>query len=310
MDLRSFQLGDKARVGIAGIAGIADESGALRYARWLLARLGASVTELDADSFDADMPVLIAGHSASDALRAAHPERQRTPLLIRLWDFQVNMAGTGVQASAVSGVAWVIGLPGKAPMYLTGRIPEKWCGTLGVGAALAWHAERVTLPQLPPPARVFDVSTAEVLRAFADQNFSNHRLIPTSWRRNGRISLDHGGIFPQGFFRCRDGHVAVVGRSGEDWLRILAALGDPAWATEEMRNPFALAHDSAHAEELFEAELQKYTRQELLDLALRSGATFAPIYDKSELSAAHIVRESYFDADGHAGLPFEFFRGA
>jgi len=295
---RDFNLGDLARVGCAG------HSAALDYARWLLRRMRASVVELDPTGFTADMPVLTAGQPGT----ASPAPAQDAPLLVRLWDFQVGQAGTGVQACAVSGIAWVIGLPGRAPLCLPGQIPEKWCGTLGAAAALSWHVERATLPGRVPPRRVFDVSAAEVLRACADQNFGNHRQMPHSWRRNGRISPEHGGVFPQGFFKCRDGHVAVIGRSREDWERILAALGDPAWATEALRNPFRLALDSAAAETLFEAELQKYSRKQLLDLALTSGATFAPLYSREEIPAEQLVRDSFFDAQGQAGLPFELFR--
>ncbi len=88
---------------------------------------------------------------------------------------------------------------------------------------------------------------------------------------------------------------------------MLSALGEPAWATAERRNPFKLAHDSTEVEALFEQELQKYTRQELLDIALNSNATFAPIYSKDEIPAAQLVRASFLDADGSAGLPFEIF---
>ncbi len=149
------------------------------------------------------------------------------------------------------------------------------------------------------------MSAAEVLRGFADQNFGNHKQIPTSWRRNGRLSPEHGGIFPQGFFKCRDGYVGVIGRSRQDWALMLSALGEPGWVTEEMRNPFQLARDSAQVERLFEEELQKHSRDELLDLALKFGATFAPVYNKTEIQEEHIVRETFFDAEGAAGLPFE-----
>jgi CoA-transferase family III len=294
---RQFNLGERTVLGFAG------SSVAIDYARWLLKRMGARIIDLDADDFDVDMPVIVVGQPGAKAKAAQG--RRRTPLLVRLWDFHVDTAGSGVQASAVSGVSWAIGLPGKAPLYLSAHIPEKWCGTLGASAALSYYVERATLPGHDAGPRVFDVSTAEILRAFADQNFGNHKQIPTSWRRNGRVSPEHGGIFPQGFFRCQDGYVAVIGRSRQDWALILSALGDPAWATEELRNPFKLAMDSAAVEALFEGELQKYTRDQLLNLALEFGATFAPILAKSEIPAGKLVRDSFFDADGLPGLPFE-----
>lgn len=296
---RQFNLGGKVTLGFAGT------NVAVEYARWLLGRMGATIVDLAPDDFDVDMPVVLAGMPGAKGATSA--AMQKAPLIVRLWDFHVDKAGSGLQACAVSGVSWVIGLPGRTPLYLSANIPEKWCGTIGASAALSYFVERLSLPGRPAVARVFDVSAAEVLRGFADQNFGNHKQIPTSWRRNGRVSPDHGGIFPQGFFKCRDGYVAVIGRSRQDWAWMLGALGEPAWATDEMRNPFKLALDSAEVEALFEQELQKYTRNELLDLALKSNATFAPIYSKKEIPDAQLVRTSFFDADGAAGLPFEIF---
>ena len=184
-------------------------------------------------------------------------------------------------------------------------MPEKWCGTLGASAALSYYVERITLPGIQQTDRVFDVSAAEILRGFADQNFGNHKQIPTSWRRNGRLSPEHGGIFPQGFFKCQDGYVAVIGRSRPDWALMLKALGDPVWAIEEYRNPFKVALNAAPVEALFEQELQKYTRKDLLGLALKFGATFAPIYSKAEIPDEKLVRDSFFDDAGLPTLPFE-----
>jgi len=296
---RQFNLAGKVTLGFAG------SNVAVEYARWLLGRMGATIVDLAPGDFDVDMPVVLAG--TTGVTGASGASGQKAPLIVRLWDFHVGKGGSGLQACAVSGVSWVIGLPGRTPLYLSANIPEKWCGTIGASAALSYFVERLSLPGRTAATRLFEVSAAEVLRGFADQNFGNHKQIPTSWRRNGRISPDHGGIFPQGFFKCSDGYVAVIGRSRQDWAWMLSALGEPAWATEERRNPFKLAHDSTEVEALFEQELQKYTRQELLDIALNSNATFAPIYSKDEIPAAKLVRESFFDADGSAGLPFEIF---
>jgi crotonobetainyl-CoA:carnitine CoA-transferase CaiB-like acyl-CoA transferase len=271
----------------------------LAQARWILDRLGATVVPAGGQAGGLEAPLLLGG----SALAAAAPEGH--PVTVRLWDFQVGMAGSGLLASATSGVSWVIGLPGRVPRYLPARIPEKWCGTLGVSLALSHYVERLTVAQPYTKPRAYEVSAAEILRAFADQNFGNHKQIPTSWRRNGRVSPEHGGIYPQGFFACRDGYVGVVGRSRQDWNSILAALGNPAWATDDMRNPFELARNSERVDPLFAGELAKYTRRELLALALESGATFAPVFELAEVPQEHLVRESFFEPGATPGLPFE-----
>lgn len=292
--MSAFDFDKEIRIALAG------DGPGLDHARWVLERLGAVVVAPDTAATRIDTPLVAAGSAL-----AHEGKLPKSPLLVRLWDFQVGMAGSGVLASAVSGVSWVIGLPGRVPKYLPAQIPEKWCGTLGVSFALSFYVERLTQRQPYSKPRVFDVSSAEILRSFADQNFGNHKQIPTSWRRNGRVSPEHGGIYPQGFFACRDGYVGVVGRSRQDWNSILAALGDPAWATEDMRNPFELAKNSEKVDPLFTAELAKHTRRELLELALRSGATFAPVFLASEIREERLVRDNFFDANATAGLPFE-----
>ena len=304
MNPNHFNLGAKVALAFCG------SNAATDYSRWLLTRMGARITELPPGDFDVDMPVVLAGTVPGTGAAKAADLVQKAPLVVRLWDFHVGRAGSGVQACAVSGVSWVIGLPGQAPLYLSSQIPEKWCGTLGASAALSYFVEKLTLPGHAAPPRVFDVSAAEILRGFADQNFGNHKQIPTSWRRNGRLSPEHGGIFPQGFFKCSDGYVGVIGRSRQDWALMLSALGDPAWATEALRNPFQLARHSEAVEVLFEDELQKHSRDDLLKLALKFGATFAPVYSRAEIPQEALVREDFFDAGGAVGLPFEILTGA
>lgn len=282
----------------------------LAYARWLFERLGVRVVDPD-DSAAEGRPLIVTGERArGGAGPGIATTRRRHPIVIRLWDFHVGTPGTGAQASAVSGASWVIGLPDHAPLCLPASIPEKWCGAFGASFALSHDVERRTFPGAVPPQRQVEISAAEIVRCFAEQIFGNHRMFPESWRRNGRISPGHGGIYPQGFFRCRDGYVAVIGRSQHDWATMLAALGDPAWATEEFRNPFDLAHHPDKVDPLFCAELERRTRDELLALALKTGATFAPVYERAEIRAEHIVRDAFFEADGSEGLPFEILAGA
>ncbi len=55
---------------------------------------------------------------------------------------------------------------------------------------------------------------------------------------------------------------------------------------------------------------QKYSRDDLLKLALKFGATFAPVYSRAEIPEEKLVREDFFDAGGAVGLPFEIVTGA
>jgi len=243
-------------------------------------------------------PLLVAG--SDPRLPASFPDEN---YVVRLWDFQVDRPGSGLQACAAGGVSCVLGFEGQRPLWLPLEIPEQWCGLLGASLALASFLQQ---ERGAAGAQVLDISAVDILRSFADQNFANHKAFPESWSRNGRVTPNHGGIFPQGFFECADGHVAIVGRSKADWEMILNALDKPAWAIGLLLDPVYLAKNSQEVEGLFHAELAKFTRDQLLQLAIETGATFAPVYTPREMESRNLVPVDLFDQDGYASIPFEF----
>lgn len=219
---------------------------------------------------------------------------------IRLWDYQVGRDGCGHLATASSGAGTAIGRPGRPAGTLPAEVPEKWCGLYGAILALAECWRRDPLDARPS----YDVSAADVLRAFALQNSGTPEERKRLWRRNGRIPVEHGGIFPMGFFACRDGYVALLGRSRRDWASIQRALDNPVWAEEErFTNPFAIAADSAEADRLLEATLAKFSRDDLLARGLEHGAVIAPVYSESEARSRGVFREGFYGPNGPA-LPF------
>ncbi len=230
------------------------------------------------------------------------PDTAGASCIIRLWDFQVDYGGSGILASAVSGAATVIGFPGRPCVALPADIPEKWCGIYGAILALAESWRRRSGAAVEPI--VYDVSAADVLRAFALQNAGSHDEMVKLWRRNGRIPVEHGGIFPMGFFACQDGFVALLGRSRRDWSNIRQALGNPSWAeSETFANPFQLARHSAEADRLLTETLQTFTRDELLARGLSCNAVIAPVYSYAEAEARDIFRRDFVTPSGPA-LPF------
>lgn len=270
--------------------GVSRGNRSTRYAAAWLQQIGVDVVDLGVA--DREVDIIAGGEVPADGRPT-----------VSLWDFQVDRAGTGYLASAVGGVSWVIGLPGQPPLALDGEVPEKWCGLLGATMALATLLADDSRRR--QPVRI-DVSAAEILRSFADQNSGNHDEIAAGWRRNGRLAVEHGGIYPQGFYPCADGYVGVVARSRKDWHAILAAIGNPAWSrAEEMQDPFALSTDDSVVEPLFRAELLTLERDALLERAIEFGATIAPVYDVDEIATRDLVRRD-IDFAGPMPLPFDF----
>ncbi len=224
-------------------------------------------------------------------------------VIVRLWDYQVGFAGSGAHASAVSGAATVIGHNDGPPIPLPVEIPEKWCGAYGVMLAMAecWRRHD---DNLDDAAVTYDVSAADILRSFCLQNSGGWEEMAHSWRRNGRLCIEHGGIFPMGFFACRDGHVAILGRSRRDWKNIQAAIGDPDWAkTEAFENPFTVARNSAMADALLEQSLADLQRDDLLKRGIANQAVIAPVYTQNEAHDRGVFRAEFIDGSQPA-MPF------
>jgi hypothetical protein len=293
-------------VGGSSVVVVGTNRAVLHAARWLL-QLGCTVTgaaSLDAAraSDPAPLAILIAGDSVAD------DRDQHGPTQIWLWDYEVGRPGLGDFASAVSGVSTVIGAPDGPPGVMPAKIPEKWAGLFG--ASLALSLKVAADAGTARPGRI-DVSAADLLRAFAEQNSGNHAGVPYGWRRNGRTAIEHGGVFPQGFFRCRDGFMAVQARSRPDWQAVIASLDDPAWGSDpEFQNPFRLSEDDSRILPLLDAELMQRDRSQLLERAIATGAPIAPVLSLDEARTWDVFRPGFFDDAGAPRAPFTVRRAA
>lgn len=283
------------------------DSRSLDYCRWALGELGIAVRRDSAGHSDGQMETTSGARDVGTvSVGDAGEENGATPV-VRLWDFQVGQRGPGLLASAASGTSWVIGVPGRPPVALPLHIPEKWTGVLGATLVLTILIARARGGRggLYTSGDSFDISAADTLNSFARQNFGNHAEHPEGWRRNGRYSPQHGGIYPQGFFECRDGYVAVVARSARDWRAILKVIGSPEWSHRaDLRDPVRLAQDSTEIDSLFPRELKALRRGDILDLAAQHGAAMAPVYAPEELRGLGILRPDFGNLAPK--LPYKF----
>lgn len=279
---RSIPLDAARKIAVSG------QSRSVRYARHWLELLGCEPSDRPVEGGIA----IVDGNAASPVSGCA----------IRLWDFQVGYGGTGTLASAVSGAAAVIGSPDRPGVPLPVDMPEKWCAAYGVILALAelWRTEMAA----GQVATEYDVSAADVLRAFSLQNSGDAEERARLWRRNDRVCVEYGGIFPMGFYACKDGYVALLGRSRRDWRHIRKALGDPVWAQDpRFDDPFAIAKDSTEADALLEETLGTFSRDALLRRGLEEGAVIAPVYSAAEAETRSVFRDAFL-SDGKPSMPF------
>ena len=292
-DMRTLDFSGSAgspRVSVLG------ETASVFYARHWLHQIGIETSNTE------DCQVVVEAGNPAGPPSLDPPVGGITRII--LWDFQQGWDGNGLHAAAAAGVSWVIGHPDGSPLALPLDIPEKWCGLIGANWALA-ALMGIELENEIAGRRV-DIASADVLRSFADQNAGNHAEVEQGWRRNGSVAVEHGGIYPQGYFACKDGHVGIVGRSRKDWEAIRDVIGRPQWADDpRFDDPFELAANPDEVDELLTEALSKFGRDELLEKSVRTGATLAPVYSANELLERGITRAGTFNENQIANLPFE-----
>jgi crotonobetainyl-CoA:carnitine CoA-transferase CaiB-like acyl-CoA transferase len=176
-------------------------------------------------------------------------------------------------AQAVSGLTSITGLPGEHPTKI-GNYLGDWFGAslsaLGALAALHWR-DRTGEGQF------VEMAQCEGLLRAMDWTWLYAGLTKRDRARTG----NRDPVFsPSGVYRCRDGYVALVAGTDEEFRGLCRLLGQPGLARDRR---FAL-HESrrtpAHAEAL-DALIQAWcagrTRGEVERRARRFGVPAAPV---------------------------------
>ncbi len=200
--------------------------------------------------------------------------------------------GVGLDAQAISGVAWSLGEPGRAPLSMPPGILEHQAGAmLAAGSLLA-----LGVRDAGGTGGVVDIALADVLASYVGGNcrfYIHHGL---AWARNGRRPSGSGGAYPYVVLPCKDGNVCVCGRTREEWNRLVAAMGNPQWAAQA-RYQDLRAMGTQYPEEvdrLMMPWLARHTKAELEALALEHNLIVSPIKDFAEVMQSWKIGTSDF----------------
>lgn len=308
---------------------------AVPYAGRQLSRLGADVTavsapddptrELPASNPGALFEYLHAGktvltHPAADELAARldaadlvlQDQRCELPRGVPLGEDglccrlsigakQFSPLADNVVLSALTGMSWAMGEPGRNPLHLPARTADFLAGLVFAGAALGqWMAGvRGTT----------EVDGVSALRSFVEQNSTSYRLSGIGWRREGSRAAGCAGIYPYGVYACRDGQVALIARSRADWQAIATAIG-AADAYGSYPDPFEIAlHHADEVDELIGPKLAALSKSDVMRLAEGQGVLAAPVNTVPDVLAYGFLeseRELWTEAAGRRvpDLPF------
>ena len=195
-----------------------------------------------------------------------------------------------INVCAVSGTSIILGEPSRAPLSLPFALPALQAGLHGAAAALAalLARRRCGLGQ------AVDIAEADVL-AFYSGGMSLFILGGGGrWQRRGFER--HGGIYPSGFYPCKDGYVFLATQTRRQWAGILRLMGDPEWARSDPALGDGVAIGWKRADEVdlhFIPWLLQFTRRELTEMAREADLVLGPINHVGDL-----LGEPHFQARG------------
>lgn len=206
-------------------------------------------------------------------------------------------AGTSLDAQAISGVAWSLGAATREPLTFPPGVIEHQAGAmLAAGCLLG-----LTVRENSGLGRVVDISLAEIMATYVAGNcrlYIHHNL---QWHRSGRRASGSGGAYPYVILPCKDGQVCICGRTREEWMRFVQAMGSPAWAAEpryqELRAMGTQYPDEVDA--LVMPWLAEKTMAELEAIALKNNLIVSPLRSFDEVLKTRHFKDRGFLRESH-----------
>lgn len=181
--------------------------------------------------------------------------------------------GDALIACATGGISVILGEPGRAPLSLPFEVPALQAGLHAAAAAMTALLDRDR-----SGGRRIDVAESEVLAYYAGGMSRFILGAGGKWKRRGFER--HGGIYPSGFYPCKDGYIFLATQTRAQWAGFLQLMGNPQWAAENPIFGDGVAIGWKHADEVdvhFIPWLAQHTRRELTDMARRFGLVLGPI---------------------------------
>jgi benzylsuccinate CoA-transferase BbsF subunit len=207
--------------------------------------------------------------------------------------------GFGGQGSALAGFNYLTGWPDREPLGPFGTITDSISPRYGVTATVAALLHRARTGA----GTYIDVSQVETgVYGLAEWLLAYEATGASA----GRVGNRSPYAAPHGVFPCagEDRWIAIAVHDDDDWRRLVAAMGSPAWATAPA---LAAVDGRLRAVDELERAIAAWTRaQEAAPLAeelQRCGLDAAPVADMQDLRAdAQLTHRGHFTELTHAAL--------
>ena len=202
-----------------------------------------------------------------------------------------DVPATALDAQALSSVAWALGDPDRVPLSIPPGILEHQGGAVLAAGSLA----ALTARERDGRGQVVDIALADVLASYVGGNSRFYIHHGMEWHRNGRRASSSGGAYPFAILPCADGEVCLCGRSRDEWNRLVAVMGNPAWASDPRYQSLrAMGRDyPEEVDALVKPWLAQHDMAELERLAIANNLIMSPVR-----SIADVLATPGFHADG------------
>ena len=195
-----------------------------------------------------------------------------------------------INVCAAGGISVILGEPGRTPLSLPFGVPAQQAAMHGAAAALAALFAR----RRSGRGQRIDIAETDVLAFYAGGMSLFILGSGGKWKRRGFER--HGGIYPSGFYPCKDGFIFLATQTRAQWKGFLRLMGDPEWAQADPALQDGVAIGWQRADEVdvhFIPWLAQHTRRELMEMAARADLVLGPINE-----AADILAEPHLEARG------------
>ncbi|MBI2854081.1 MAG: CoA transferase [Chloroflexi bacterium] len=191
-----------------------------------------------------------------------------------------KVRGWGFHTSAISGVTFLTGYPGKEPLFPGWNVPADVLGslflTIACLAALRYKARTgkgqcIDATQLEPMVHILGASLLD---------------LTANGRPQERIGNRHPYASPHGAFRCKgdDQWCTIAVFSDEEWRAFCEVLGNPAWTREAA---FATLESRKKNEDELEKKVEEWTLnyppQEVMDRLQSKGVPAGKVQRINEI---------------------------
>jgi len=198
--------------------------------------------------------------------------------------------GYDLNCCAVSGVSWVLGFPHREPLSLPFGQCEFQAAYNGAAATIAALLARRKTGR----GALVDISIAQVMAYYCGTHSVIYRNRGIKWARIGRGMA--GGVYPTGFFPCKDGFICVASQSSYQWKKIMELMGNQELINNpKFQDAFTIGKDYPEkADAYFYPWLSQYSREDLFKIALKYRLTLSPVIYIDDLLSIDQFRERKF----------------